>query len=174
MSVKEYTEEQIKRMSLMDVTNLVLAERKVELNFLDIFNEVAALKKFTETQKENMLSNFYTDLNVDGRFSTIGANKWGLKRWYRVDQTSEKALADQRALSEEEEEDDEDLLELGENEDDDIVKSNINDDFVDEIDLLEDDPLEDEEEVDDMGFADDEDEFLDDEDEEGEEEEEED
>src|SRR5690625_4395594 len=103
MALDKYSEDQLKKMSMMEVANLVLKEEKTELNFIELFEKVAELKQFTEVQKEDLLARFYTDLNVDGRFSTIGSNKWGLKRWYPVEQTSEKALAESRLRDMEEE-----------------------------------------------------------------------
>lgn len=96
MSFKKYSEEKILKMTMMEVALVALAEQKTELNFIDLFNKVADLKQYSEAQKDDLLSRFYTDLNIDGRFSTIGENKWGLKRWYKLDETSEKALAEAR------------------------------------------------------------------------------
>lgn len=96
MALEKYSEEQLVKMSMMEVAQIVLTEQKIELNFIDLFNKVADAKGFTSAQKDDLLSRFYTDLNVDGRFSTIGSNKWGLRRWYPVDQTNEKALAKSR------------------------------------------------------------------------------
>lgn len=98
MTLGKYGKEQLVKMSMMEVAQIVLTEQKIELNFIDLFNKVADAKDFTSAQKDDLLSRFYTDLNVDGRFSTIGSNKWGLRRWYPADQTNEKALAKSRKL----------------------------------------------------------------------------
>jgi|SRR5690625_107569 len=105
MALGKYSHEQVQKMSMIEVANIVLSEQKKELNFIDLFNTVAEHKQFTETQKDNLLARFYTDLNVDGRFTTIGSNVWGLKRWYPVDQTSEKVLTEARKREMEDEED---------------------------------------------------------------------
>ena len=107
MGLDKYSEEEIAKMSMIDLANKILADEKKELNFLELFEKVAEYKKFSEAEKEDLLARFYTDLNVDGRFTTLGSNLWGLKRWYPVDQTSEKALAESRKRDLE----DEDLLE---------------------------------------------------------------
>jgi|SRR5690625_3326452 len=96
MGLKKYSAEQIKKMSMIELANIVLADEKKELNFLDLFQKVSEHKGFTKKQQDELLGRFYTDLNVDGRFTTLGSNLWGLKRWYPVDQTSEKALAESR------------------------------------------------------------------------------
>lgn len=104
MGLKKYTKEQIKKMPIIELANVILAEEKKEMNFIELFDLVAEQKEFTETEKEDLLARFYTDLNVDGRFTTLGNNIWGLKRWYPADQTSEKALAEARKQDAEDEE----------------------------------------------------------------------
>lgn len=119
MTLQKYTDEQLEKMSMIELANLILGEQKKDLNFKELFNKVAELKSFTDAQKGDLLSRFYTDLNVDGRFTTLGANVWGLKRWYPVTQTSEKSLTESRKRDQEEEElIDDDLVEDVDLEDD--------------------------------------------------------
>lgn len=105
MGLQKYTEDQIKKMSMIELANAILIDEKKEMNFLDLFEKVAEYKGFSQTEKDDLLARFYTDLNIDGRFTTLGSNMWGLKRWYPVDQTSEKSLAETRRREFEEEED---------------------------------------------------------------------
>src|SRR5690625_3620685 len=98
-------------MSMIELANLILGEHKKDLNFKELFDKVAELKKFNDAQRSDLLARFYTDLNVDGRFTTLGSNLWGLKRWYPIDQTSEKSLAESRKRDLEEEDLDEELVE---------------------------------------------------------------
>jgi len=114
MSLKKYNLEQIQKMSMIELANLILADEKKELNFLDLFHKVSEYKGFTKEQQDDLLARFYTDLNVDGRFTTLGSNMWGLKRWYPVDQTSEKALAESRKKTMEDELLEEELDEIDE------------------------------------------------------------
>ncbi|HLR54336.1 MAG TPA: DNA-directed RNA polymerase subunit delta [Pseudogracilibacillus sp.] len=102
MAVKNYTDEQIEKMSMLELADLILTDEKSEMKFLDLFNKVAEAKELTESQKEDLLARFYTDLNVDGRFTTLGSNVWGLKKWYPVEQTIEKSLAESRKRDAEE------------------------------------------------------------------------
>lgn len=89
VSVKELSQEKLEKMSMVDVASLILTEEKEPLSFLDTFNKVAHLKEWDNTVKKSKVSQFYTDLNVDGRFITNGSNTWGLKRWYKLDEISE-------------------------------------------------------------------------------------
>src|SRR5699024_6385411 len=90
VSVKELSHEEIEKMSMVDVANLILVEEKQPLSFLDTFNKVAALKEWDNDVKKSKVAQFYTDLNMDGRFITNGSNTWGLKRWYKLDEISEE------------------------------------------------------------------------------------
>lgn len=103
VGLEKYSDEKIQKMSMIELANIILADEKKELNFLDLFAKVAEHKGFTQEQQDDLLARFYTDLNVDGRFTTLGSNIWGLKRWYPVDQTSEKSLAESRKRDLEEE-----------------------------------------------------------------------
>ena len=105
MAVAKLSQEQMKKISMIELASTVLAEAKTEMSFIDLFNKVAELKGYT--QKENLLARFYTDLNVDGRFMAMGGNVWALKRWYPADQTAEKTLAESRKRRMEEDEEDE-------------------------------------------------------------------
>src|SRR5699024_5733532 len=96
----------IEKMSMIELAKVVLTDEKKEMKFIDLFNQVAELKNITEAQRQNVLAEFYTDLNVDGRFITLGTNVWALRRWYPVEQTTEKSLAESRKRIQEEAEDD--------------------------------------------------------------------
>lgn len=77
-------------MSMIEIANLILLDKKKAVDFRDIFKQIAELKGFTEEEKEKNITQFYTDLNIDGRFMTTGSNMWGLMRWYSVEQREEE------------------------------------------------------------------------------------
>ncbi len=133
VGLEKYSDEKIQKMSMIELANIILADEKKELNFLDLFAKVAEHKGFTQEQQDDLLARFYTDLNVDGRFTTLGSNIWGLKRWYPVDQTSEKSLAESRKRDLEEEELEVELL------DDELVDEEVeeDEDLYEEYDDLE-------------------------------------
>nr|WP_163539135.1 DNA-directed RNA polymerase subunit delta [Gracilibacillus sp. YIM 98692] len=89
MSMQELTPDKLDEMALIDVAAVVLKEENKAMDFRDIFERVASLKGFTEEQKDAWIAQFYTDLNIDGRFMTKGSNLWGLKRWYPVEEIDE-------------------------------------------------------------------------------------
>jgi len=90
MSLNNHSQEELAKMAMIDLANLLMMEEKKALDFREAFDRVAEIKGFTEQEKEDQIAQFYTDLNVDGRFMTIGSNVWGLKRWYPAEQIDEE------------------------------------------------------------------------------------
>ena len=43
-----------------------------------------------EALESRMASGFYTDLNIDGSFISLGDNRWGLRAWYPIDSIDEE------------------------------------------------------------------------------------
>nr|WP_223155140.1 DNA-directed RNA polymerase subunit delta [Alkalibacillus aidingensis] len=131
-------------MSMIEIAYEMMKDENKATNFQDIFKFVAEAKGFSEEEKEQYISQLYTDLNIDGRFMSVGANMWGLKYWYPVDQTEEDAfLAEEKpkkkkkkAKAKEEDPVDEDIIledddieELGEEaaEDDELFEDEVDD-----------------------------------------------
>ncbi|MFC3039633.1 DNA-directed RNA polymerase subunit delta [Virgibacillus xinjiangensis] len=90
MSLKDYSHEELKGMSKLELANLVLLEEKKALDFQELFSRVAEHKELSDSEQKEGIAQFYTDMNVDGRFLTLGSNVWGLKRWYPVEQMDEE------------------------------------------------------------------------------------
>lgn len=86
MSLKNYSHEEKKQMPMVELANLLLSDKQKAIPFKELFEEVTDLKEFTDGQKQTYISQFYTDLNLEGRFINTGSNVWALKRWYPVDQ----------------------------------------------------------------------------------------
>ncbi|RWZ58954.1 DNA-directed RNA polymerase subunit delta [Halobacillus fulvus] len=175
MSLKELSQDQIQEMSMIEIATIMLEDEREAIDFNEIFNRIASMKGLTEQQKENSIAQFYTDMNIDGRFMTIGTNRWGLKSWYPVEQMEEeianlpqkrkkkkkkpsKLLEDELGVSEFDDEEDEDLEEDLDLTDEDLDLDDDDDDY--DGDYEDDDLDEEEEEIveDDISFVGDEDE----------------
>ncbi|PID23333.1 DNA-directed RNA polymerase subunit delta [Sporosarcina sp. P7] len=68
----------------------VLTERRESLTLAELMEEFRKLTGITENELKAKLLQFYTDLNIDGRFLAIQDNRWGLREWYPVDQIEEE------------------------------------------------------------------------------------
>lgn len=126
--------ENYKNESMVDVAYSVLKEGNKQYSFKELFEEVAAKLEFSDEEKLNRISKFYTNLSLDGRFVTVGNNEWDL----RENQTYDKVHIDMNDVysdldeSYESNQETEDLEEEkaanGDESDDDDV-SGVNDDF---------------------------------------------
>ncbi|MGP4059188.1 DNA-directed RNA polymerase subunit delta [Halobacillus sp. H74] len=90
MSLKEFSQDQINEISMIELATIILEEEREAIDFNEIFRRIATMKKFNAKQKQEYIAQFYTDMNIDGQFMTIGTNRWGLKRWYPVEQMEEE------------------------------------------------------------------------------------
>lgn len=90
MSLKQLSKEQIEEISMIELATIILEDEREAIDFNEIFKRIASVKGFNAKQKEEYISQFYTDMNIDGRFMTIGTNRWGLRSWYPVEQMEEE------------------------------------------------------------------------------------
>ncbi|SDM52401.1 DNA-directed RNA polymerase subunit delta [Sediminibacillus halophilus] len=90
MSLTNYSHEEIADLSMIELASEILAEEKKAKDFREVYERITELKGFTDAQKDENIAQFYTDLNTDGRFLTIGSNLWGLKDWYPIEQIEEE------------------------------------------------------------------------------------
>ncbi len=166
MNFREMTKEQLFEESMIDIAYAVLAERKEPLTLLQLMDAIRKLNGVTERVMRTKLQQFYTDMNIDGRFLAINDNRWGLREWYPVDQIEVETapvvkvrkkkkkkkieLEDDDIIDDEEDEDelfDEEFDELIDEDDDEDDEDDDDDDEEEiveiEVDLLEtDDDLE--------------------------------
>ncbi len=153
VSLRQLPKEELKEMSFIELAEQILEEKKQVTSFQDLLAEIGAILGLPKEETESKMIQFYTDLNIDGRFISLGDNTWGLRAWYPVDQIDEevthtvKTKRKKAKVVEEEEDfiDDEDL----DLEDIDDVVEDEEEDFADEDeedeDLAEDEDLVDDE-----------------------------
>ncbi|MBR7554069.1 DNA-directed RNA polymerase subunit delta [Allobacillus sp. GCM10007491] len=92
MGLEKYANEDIREVSMIEIAYEYLQDENQSVSFSDLYNKIAEEKEMTEEDKKKFISQFYTDLNVDGRFIPVGSNVWGLKQWYPFDKTEEDII----------------------------------------------------------------------------------
>ncbi|MCM3764060.1 DNA-directed RNA polymerase subunit delta [Neobacillus niacini] len=137
MSLAQYSKEELQQLSLIEMAYEYMKNSKQPISFSELVSEITAAAGLSEKEMRARLAQFYTDLNVDGRFLSLGENRWGLRVWYPVDTQEEEVVTavkpKKKKLKKVVDEDEiEDFDEIEEEEFDDI------DDFDDEDDLLDD------------------------------------
>ncbi|MCC9088221.1 DNA-directed RNA polymerase subunit delta [Bacillus pumilus] len=90
MSLKEYSQEQLKQMSLVELAYEIFRDSKTPITFSELIDEMIRLQGIQKSDLDDQLAQFYTDLNIDGRFISLGDQRWGLRSWYPVDQIEEE------------------------------------------------------------------------------------
>lgn len=90
MGLEEFKNQKIEELSLIEVAHAILEERHERMAFVDLVN---AIQNFLNTKDEEIrdrLPQFYTDLNIDGSFISLGDNVWGLRSWYSYESVDEE------------------------------------------------------------------------------------
>ena len=79
-------------LSMIEVAHAILAKSGEPMAFVDLANAVQSYLDKTDEEFRNRLSQFYTDLNVDGSFISLGENTWGLRTWYPFESIDEALI----------------------------------------------------------------------------------
>ncbi|MGG6440358.1 DNA-directed RNA polymerase subunit delta [Saccharococcus caldoxylosilyticus] len=143
MSLQQYSQEELREMSFVELASLILSEKREALSFQQLVDEVAALIGLSEQEVKQRLAQYYTDLNIDGRFICVGENVWGLRTWYPFDQTEDETVMvtkpKKKKALDDEYDDYDDLLDEEDIDYDDLDEYDEDDLDLDEDELLEDD-----------------------------------
>lgn len=174
LNFREMTKEQLAEESLINLAYAILTEKRASVSFNDLLTIIKELVGYSDEEIKSRLLQFYTDMNVDGRFLFNQETGWGLREWFKVEQIEEEtapsvkthkkkskaALDDEEDLEEDIEEDDIDFDEDYEE----FVEEEI-DEEKEDIDFDEED-IEDIDEEIDEDFIEDDEEFEEEEEEE--------
>ncbi|MFC7786659.1 DNA-directed RNA polymerase subunit delta [Rossellomorea sp. GCM10028870] len=156
MSLKQLSKEELRQTSFIELAHEILVEKKQAMAFEEVVKEIKGLLEISDKEVRSRLLQFYTDLNIDGRFIAMGDNRWGLREWYPVDQIEEETVptmkSSKKKKAKKKEDEDLDLDDFDDLDDEDLDYDDL-DDTDDDDDLTDDD--------DDVDAVDDEDEDLD-------------
>jgi len=159
---KQYSPEELKECSMIEVVHSVLGDKKQATTFNELVQEIAQVLGLSQEQVNAKIAQFYTDLNIDGRFINLGENRWGLRSWYPYEQIDEEILPQPKPKKKRKVEEDgfDDYIEEDEDEDDfdDVDGNEDEDDDVEDLDKVLEDEDGDDDDLDDL--EDDEDDFA--------------
>ena len=71
--------------SNLDVAFDLINKEGKEVSFKDIWAEITRVQGFDEETSKRLMGQFYTNLSLDGRFVTLGDNKWDLRSRHTFD-----------------------------------------------------------------------------------------
>ena len=89
LELKQFEDKHIDEIAMIDVAKAILEQKGEVMTFTDILEEVSKFLKISKKDLERRMPQFYTDINVDGEFISLGENSWGLRTWYPVDSINE-------------------------------------------------------------------------------------
>lgn len=90
MSLDQYSTEEVKEMSMLEVAYEVFLTKKQAITFKELVEEVQNILDLSQEEVNGRIAQFYTDLNIDGRFIFVGEAGWGLRSWYPYEQIDEE------------------------------------------------------------------------------------
>jgi DNA-directed RNA polymerase subunit delta len=148
LGLNQYTQEELRETAMIELAFEIMSDSKEPkaFSFHDLVEEIQKKVGLSEAEVRQRIAQFYTDLNIDGRFVTLGDNHWGLRSWYPVDQSEEDLVATVKTKKRKAKRYAKDDLDEFEDADDDYEEYND----VDSLDDEDYEELDDEEDYDDM------------------------
>lgn len=77
-------------LSMVEVAHAILEAKNEVLDFNQLLVEIQEYMELSDEALESRMARFYTDLNIDGCFISLGDNRWGLRAWYPIDSIDEE------------------------------------------------------------------------------------
>lgn len=75
---------------MIEVAHAILEQHGDVMDFSDLVNQIQTYLGKADGDIRDDLAQFYTDLNIDGSFISLGDNRWGLRSWYAIDSIDEE------------------------------------------------------------------------------------
>ena len=90
MGVADFKDVDRNELSMIEVAHAILEDRGERMAFADIVNEVQKYLNKSDEEIRQRLPQFYTDMNTDGRFISMGENVWALRTWFKFEAVDEE------------------------------------------------------------------------------------
>ena len=90
MEIKAFEGINKDELSMLEVAYAILEQHGDVMEFSDLVNQIQNYLGKADSDIRERLPQFYTDLNLDGSFISLGENRWGLRSWYPIDSIDEE------------------------------------------------------------------------------------
>lgn len=144
MGLDDFKGQNKDELSMIEVARAILQDQGKRMAFADIVNSIQQFLGKSDEEIRERLPQFYTDMNTDGEFISMGDNVWALRSWYPYESVDEEVNHP---------EDEEDVPRkkrhkkvnafLGDSDDDDIIDYDSDDPEDEDLDVDDDDASED-------------------------------
>ncbi len=71
--------------SMVDIAYDLLCKKKKEAVFLKLWEEVSQIRGLSQSQADDLIAQFYTDISMDDRFVHLSDNKWDLRSRHKFE-----------------------------------------------------------------------------------------
>lgn len=133
LNFRGMTDEQLAEESLIDLAYALLEDKKQAMPLNELLKGIQALNGISDEELKSRLVQFYTDLNVEGRFLLNHENGWGLREWYKVETIEEETAPTIKTRKKKakavDDEDEDEIIDL---EEEDVLFEEDYDEFVDD------------------------------------------
>lgn len=75
---------------MIEVARAILEDNGKRMAFADIVNAVQKYLNKSDEEIRERLPQFYTDMNTDGEFISMGENVWALRSWFPYESVDEE------------------------------------------------------------------------------------
>ncbi|WP_157455878.1 DNA-directed RNA polymerase subunit delta [Carnobacterium maltaromaticum] len=90
MELKQFDGMKKEELSMIEVAHAILDEKGDVLEFSELVTAIQKYLGITVGKMKKNTPQFYTDLNIDGSFISLGENRWGLRSWFPIDSIDEE------------------------------------------------------------------------------------
>ncbi|MGX7350612.1 DNA-directed RNA polymerase subunit delta [Enterococcus canis] len=90
MEIKVFEDANRDELSMIEVAHAILEQHGDVMDFSDLVNQIQNYLGKSDSDIREALAQFYTDLNIDGSFISLGDNRWALRSWYPIDSIDEE------------------------------------------------------------------------------------
>ena len=159
MKLEVFQDADKSELSLIEVARAILKGKGDPIAFADLVNEIQTYLGRSDEEIRERLPQFYTDVNEDGEFISLGENVWGLRSWYPYESVDEEVNhpEDEEGAPQRKKRKKVNAFLADAADDDDVIDYNADDPEDDDLDESDDDYDDDE-----AGYADDDDAAVDD------------
>lgn len=90
VGLDKFKDKNREELSMIEVARAILEDHGKRMAFADIVNDVQEYLGKSDEEIRTRLPQFYTDMNTDGEFISMGDNVWALRTWFPYESVDEE------------------------------------------------------------------------------------
>ncbi|MBI0110241.1 DNA-directed RNA polymerase subunit delta [Lactobacillus sp. W8093] len=90
MGLNDFKNKNRNELSMIEVARAILEDNNKRMAFADIVNAVQKYLGVSDEEIRERLPQFYTDMNTNGEFISMGENVWALRSWFPYESVDEE------------------------------------------------------------------------------------